>query len=306
MKRQTVKGMLSAVIKESGTHSPAEVEAEKEVEEGRSIDVGERLHISIGAGAEAEGGMGMKTENQSKAISRSSSSNGSSCSSSSHGACAIGTSRRGQKDQILRGAKDRGREVEEEEEEEIEVAKYDYSDHCVDDDFIEEIDYEDEEEEEHSSSGSSSDDDDRDVGKQSRYCTEKKKKKEKTALTIKRKFPYDTTVQSLSVSSSGGVGGGVGGGGVGGTAVDKMTPGILLDLVLPRGLEYWTKDYNTSNTTAAVNSNGRERDCKEVKDEVENGGEEAIQGDAVTTLNSKHRDFHNSLLGSSLIDIEEV
>ena len=53
LKRQTVKGMLSAVIKESGTHTSAEVQAE-ETDEGRSIDVEECLDISKGAGAGAD------------------------------------------------------------------------------------------------------------------------------------------------------------------------------------------------------------------------------------------------------------
>ena len=78
--------------------------------------------------------------------------------------------------------------------------------------------------------------------------------------------------------------------------------------MLPRGIEYWTKNYHSSNitTTAVVSSNGRERDFKVVKDEVNNGGEEAIQKDIVSTLNSNDKDFHKSLLGSFLIDIREA
>ena len=349
LKRQTVKGLLSVVIKESNTHTgtTAQIEEEEEVQVGaeastavvREIDTSAGAGTEAGAGAGAGRGTRIQKKNLRKSIIRACNSSSSSSSSSSHDLPRVSSGRassfmpsneirktkggKGEKGGSIAVVKGKEGEEEEEEDEEEEEELFREGDGDNDNDADEKI-VESEEKEGYSSNGSASgndddddddendDDDDENVRNQAGSIKNKISMKKKIVPSMKRKFPCENTVKlssttssSSSSSSSTLLSSSVQ------LAGDGMTPDVLLDLVLPRGMEYWTTDLSSHTTaTAAAATIAIHHDVNRVSigdnDRKLNKDKDEKQGDIDTAVDSRNQDFHNSLLGFSLLDIVEV
>ena len=334
LKRQTVKGLLSVVIKECNTHTATTAQKEEEIVEETNMDLGRGIDISVGSRTEAR----IEKENKRKIIIRSCNSNGNSNSSSSSGSSSCGVSRvsggvaslfvpseSNRKKEEGRGETGEEKveaEAEEEEDEEVkqeevqeqeEIGCPEGDDDDNDEGSVRDEEEEEEEEEEEdeegcniSESDDDCDDDDDNIGNETRRRGKKRSKNKKLVSSVKRKFLSESIEKSSSSPSSS-----PSPSSSSSSAAD-MTPDILLDLVLPRGLDYWSKDcqFRKSNAlvkcTTIVKCDGLGSESEEGKANVKSEGEEDMRGDTVSTLNSGKKDFHQLLLGTSLLDVVEV